>query len=75
MACGGDEVEAEVDASIVVGDKLSLDLQLFLDIGLELLVDVIQDGLAAVLLVDLVAVARRAHDSEAQLHIALLKAC
>jgi len=75
MACWGDEVETEVDASVVESDQLSLDLQLLLEVGLELLIDVFQNGLAAVLLVDLVAIAGRAHNSQSQLHVALLQLC
>ena len=75
MACWGDEVETEVDAGIVEGDQLSLDLQLLLEVGLELLVDVLQDGLAAVLLVDLVSIASRAHHGQPQPHVALPQIC
>lgn len=38
---GGDKVQAEVDACVVEGDQLSLDLQLFLKISLKLLVNVV----------------------------------
>ena len=48
VACGGDEVEADVDARVVVVEERSLDLQLLLQIVLELGVDVVHDGLVAV---------------------------
>ena len=45
---GGDEVEAGVDACVVGADQLPLDLQLLLEVGLELAVDVVHDRPAAV---------------------------
>ena len=48
VARGGDEVQADVDARVVVVEERSLDLQLLLQIVLELGVDVVHDGLVAV---------------------------
>ncbi len=62
-----------MDAGVVKGDQISLDLQLFLKVRFKLLVDVLQNRLAAVFLVDLVPIASRAHHRETQFHIALLK--
>lgn len=55
------------------GDQISLDLELLGEVGLKLLVDVLDDSATAVLLVDLVAKPSRAHHRETQLHVALLQ--
>lgn len=47
MACGGDEVEAHVDARIMVVEERALDLQFFLEIGLKLSIYVVNYGLVA----------------------------
>ena len=70
---GGDEVEAGMDTGVVEVDQVSLDLQLLLEVRLKLPVDVVHDGRAAVLLVDLVTKAGRAHHGQTQLHVALLE--
>ena len=54
---GRDEVEADMDPGVVVGGEVPLDLELLLQPGLELAVDVVHDGAEAVLLVDLVPIA------------------
>ena len=59
MSGGADEVNTGVDARVVVGREGPLDLELLLQVVLELGVDVVDDGLEAVLLVDLVPVADR----------------
>lgn len=47
MSGRGDEVQAGVDARVVVVVQRALDLQLFLQVGLELRVDVIHHVLVA----------------------------
>ena len=64
MAGGRDEIQAGMYTSIVEGDQVSLDLELLCEVGLELLVDVLDNGAAAVLLVDLVAKTSCAHHCE-----------
>ena len=49
-----------MDPGVVVGGEVPLDLELLLQPGLELAVDVVHDGAEAVLLVDLVPVAHLA---------------
>ena len=61
--------------SIVEGDQVSLDLELLREVGLKLLVDVLDNGATAVLLVDLVSKPSSAHNCQTQLHIALLQVC
>lgn len=75
MASGGDEVQTGMYTSIMEGHQFSLDLEFLCQVGLKLGVDVVYDGAAAVLLVDLVAIASSAHDSQAKFHIALLQLC
>lgn len=57
MASGADEVQADVDATVVECGEGALDLELLLQERLELTVDVVDDRLERVVLVDLVAVA------------------
>ena len=45
MSCGSDEVQADVDASVVVVEEGALNLQLLLKVVLKLCVDVVHDGL------------------------------
>ena len=59
--------------SIVEGDQVSLDLELLSEVGLKLLVDVVYDGVATVLLIDLVPKPGCAHYCQSQPHVALLK--
>ena len=54
MTRGGDEVQAGVDARVMVGVQYPADPQLLLQVGLKLGTDEFHDGLVAVLLVDLV---------------------
>ena len=61
MSSGGNEVEADVDAGVVEVDKVSLDLELFSEVVLKLLVQVCDHGTGGVLLVDLVSKASSAH--------------
>jgi hypothetical protein len=48
MTSWADEVEADMDSGVMKVDKISLDLQLLLQVGLELLVNVPENGLDAV---------------------------
>lgn len=48
MSRRGDEVKADVDPGVVVVEERALDLQLFLEVVLELGVDVVDDGLVTV---------------------------
>ena len=48
VSCRGDEIKADVDPGVVVVKQRALDLQLFLEIVLELSVDVVDDGLVTV---------------------------
>lgn len=73
MASRRDEVQASMYSSIMEGDQVSLDLELLSEVVLELLVDVLHNGAAAVLLVNLVAKPCRAHHCQPQLHIALFQ--
>lgn len=52
-----DEVQTDVDAAVVARRQRPIDLQLLLQVGLELGVDVVDDRLERVVFVDLVAVA------------------
>ena len=45
VSCGSDEVQADVDASVVVVEEGALDLQLLLKVVLKLGVDVVHDRL------------------------------
>jgi len=47
VTCGGDEVEAHMDARIVVVKERALDLQLLLEIGLKLSIYVVNYRLVA----------------------------
>ena len=53
-----------MDTGIVEVDQVSLDLQLLLQVRLKLPVDVVHNGRAAVLFVDLVTKAGRAHHGQ-----------
>ena len=61
--------------AIVEGDQVSLDLELLCQVGLKLLVDVVDDGQSAVLLVDLITEPCCAHHGQSQPHIAFLQVC
>lgn len=73
MACWTNEIEADVDASVVVGGQRALDLELFLQVRLELSVDVVDNSFVAVLLVNLVTVANGIDDGELEAHVGLLQ--
>jgi len=73
VARRADEVEADMDAAVVVHGEVPLNLQLLLQEGLELAVDVVEDGAEAVLLVDLVAVADGVDEGELEVDVALLE--
>ncbi len=73
VARRADEVEADVDAAVVVHGEVPLNLQLLLQEGLELAVDVVEDGAEAVLLVDLIAVADGVDEGELEVDVALLE--
>ena len=75
MSSGGNEVEADVDASVVEVDEISLDFELLGEVLLKLLVEVGDHGTGRVLLVDLVSKASSAHHSQPQIDITLLQVC
>lgn len=56
-----DEVETSMYSSVMKGDQLSLDFEFLCQVGLKLLVDVINDSTTTVLLVDLVSIASSTH--------------
>jgi len=62
-----------MDTGVMEIDEISLDLQLLSEIGLKLPVKVIYDGLAAVVLVELVSKTSSAHHGQPQTNIALLQ--
>ena len=64
-----------MDASIVVGVQGPLDLQLLLEVGLELGVDVVHDGLVTVGLVDLISKTDGIHHGQLQSDVAFLQLC
>ena len=55
VSSGWDKVETHVDTSIMAVDQISLNLELFLKETFELHVEVVGDGIATVLLVDLIS--------------------
>lgn len=61
-----------MDSTVVKGDKVPLDLELFLEVEFKLLVDVLDDRPAAVLFVDLIAKALSTHHHQPKTNIALL---
>ena len=73
VAGGTDKVEADMDAAVVIHGQIPLDLELLLQVGLELAVNVVDDGAEAVLLVDLVAVADGVDEGELEVDVALLE--
>lgn len=66
MSIGCDEVKTHVDATVVKRVEIPLDLQLFLQVVLELGVDVIDDGLETVFFIHLVTITHRVAQSELQ---------
>ena len=75
VASWRDEVDAGVNAGVMVTLEVSFDLELLLEEVGELLINVLNDGLAAVLFVDLIPIASCAHHHQTQVHIALLQLC
>ena len=73
VAGGTDKVEADMDAAVVIHGQIPLDLELLLQVGLELAVNVVDDGAEAVLLVDLVAVADGVDERKLEVDVALLE--
>ena len=61
VTIGCDEVQTHVDPGVVISREVPLDLELLLQPGLELAVDVVHNALEAVLLVDLVTIAHSVH--------------
>ena len=70
VARGRDEVEAAMDA--VVADVAAIEPRLVLQVLLELLVDVSDDGLEAAVVVDGIPVARSVDDRQAETDATLL---
>lgn len=66
MSCRTDEVQANVDSRIVISMQCSFDFQLLLQKSFELRVDVIDDGVIAVLFINLITVANSIDDGELQ---------
>ena len=62
-----------MDAAVVIHGQIPLDLELLLQVGLELAVNVVDDGAEAVLLVDLVAVADGVDERKLEVDVALLE--
>ena len=62
-----------MDSAVVKGDKVPLDFEFLLEVELKLLVDVLYDGSAAILFVDLVTETLRAHNHQPKTNIALLQ--
>ena len=73
MAIRGDKIEADMDPGVMVGVQVPLDLQLLLQVGLELEVSVIHNGLETILLVYLVSIPNSIHQGQLQIHVAFLK--
>ena len=73
VAGGTDKVEADMDAAVVIHGQSPLDPELLLQVGLELAVNVVDDGAEAVLLVDLVAVADGVDERKLEVDVALLE--
>lgn len=69
MAGRTDKVKASMNPGVVVEGEAPLDLQLFLQVSLELLIDVVHNGLEAVLLVHLVAVPQRVHNRQLRVKV------
>ena len=61
-----------MDSAVVKGDKVPLDFEFLLEVEFKLLVDVFDDGPAAVFFVDLVTKALRAHNHQPKTNVALL---
>jgi hypothetical protein len=61
-----------MDSAVVKGDKVPLDFEFLLEVEFKLIVDVLDNGTAAVLFIDLVTKALRAHHHQPQTNIALL---
>ena len=73
MSSWSNEVEADVDAGVVEGDQIPLDFEFLCEVPLKLLVQVGHHCLGGVLLVDLVSETSSAHNSQPQIHIALIQ--
>ncbi len=62
-----------MNTCVMKAPKIPFDLEfLFEEVG-KLLVNVLNDGVAAILFVDLISIASRAHNCQAEVHIALLQ--
>ena len=70
VAGGGDEIQAAMDAS-VLNVALALRGELFAQVGAVLVLDVLDDGVPAAVVVDEVAVAGRVDDIETEAHAVL----
>lgn len=73
VASGADEVQADVDAAVVIRRQRAFDLQFLLKIRFELCVEVVDDSFEGIVLVDLVTVADGVADRQLQTNVALLQ--
>lgn len=68
-----DEVQANVDATIVVGRQRTFNFEFLLQVSLKLRVEMIDNGFERVVFVDLVAVADGVANSKLQSNVAFLQ--
>lgn len=68
-----DEVQANVDATVMVGRQRTFNLEFLLQVSLKLRVEMIDNGFERVVFVDLVAVADGVANSKLQSNVAFLQ--
>lgn len=73
MAGGTNEIQANMDATIVAARQRTLNFQFLLQIRFKLWIDVVNDGLEWIILVDLIAVADRIANGQFQADTTLLQ--
>ncbi len=73
MTSWGDEIDACMYAGIMEVHQVSLNLQLLCQVSLKLGIEIVHDGTAAILLVDLVSIPCRADHRKAKLDITFLQ--
>ncbi len=64
-----------MNTRVMKAPEISFDLELLFEEVGKLLVNVLNDGVAAVLLVNLIPITSSAHDCQAEVYIALLQLC
>lgn len=64
MSSWTNEIQADMNAAIMVSWQRALDFQFLLQVGFELWVDVINDGFEAVFFIYLVTIANSVHDGQ-----------